>query len=236
MTKYDAKREAEMQPRDRVLFAAERLFAEYGIEAVSLRKIASVAGHGNTNAVKYHFASKAGLVQAIFMHRVREMEGTRRSLLARAQQDGMQNDALILLKIMALPHLEIVDEHGKHPFAHFLAQYLLRYQGAPLEDPEVQPVFEVTALRQLLELLESRIFYVPKTLARTRISLCLQLFISMIVNADNDPSIECRGDQFHALVDDTLEMMVAAFTTPFRYGAQPRDDLQGMLNAGKILA
>lgn len=220
MTRHDPKGGAGMQPRDRMLFAAERLFAEHGIEAVSLRQIASVAGHGNTNAVKYHFASKAGLVQAIFMHRVREMEDTRRSLLAKAQQDGMQNDALTLLKIMALPHLDIVDEQGRHPFAHFLAQYLIRYQGPPMEDPEVQPAFEAAALRQLLDLLENRIFYVPRKLVRPRISLCLQMFIGMIVNSDNDPSIDCRGAQFHELINDTLEMMVAAFTTPFRHCAE----------------
>lgn len=51
--------------RERILDAAERLFAENGIEGTSLREITGAAGV-NLAAVHYHFGSKEALVGAVF--------------------------------------------------------------------------------------------------------------------------------------------------------------------------
>jgi AcrR family transcriptional regulator len=45
--------------------AAERLFAERGIDAISLREVSAEAGQGNNSAVSYHFQSREGLIDAI---------------------------------------------------------------------------------------------------------------------------------------------------------------------------
>ena len=52
-----------MPTERRLLLAAERLFAEHGIAAVSLRAIMAAAG-ANVASVHYHFGSKATLVEA----------------------------------------------------------------------------------------------------------------------------------------------------------------------------
>ena len=49
---------------------AERLFAERGVNAVSLREIGAEAGQRNTGAVRYHFGTKEALVNAVFEHRM----------------------------------------------------------------------------------------------------------------------------------------------------------------------
>ena len=46
--------------KEQILNAAEKLFAEHGIEAVSLRSIISEAGV-NLAAIHYHFGSREGL-------------------------------------------------------------------------------------------------------------------------------------------------------------------------------
>jgi AcrR family transcriptional regulator len=51
--------------REAILAAAERLFAEHGVNAVSLRYISETAGQGNNTAVSYHFGSKTELIRAI---------------------------------------------------------------------------------------------------------------------------------------------------------------------------
>jgi AcrR family transcriptional regulator len=57
--------------RDAILAAAERLFAEHGVYAVSNRQVSEAAGQGNNAAVGYHFGTKADLVRAIEQkHRV----------------------------------------------------------------------------------------------------------------------------------------------------------------------
>ncbi|WP_405686446.1 TetR/AcrR family transcriptional regulator [Streptomyces sp. NBC_01387] len=51
--------------RELLLSAAERLFAEHGVVAVSNRQVSEAAGQGNNAAVGYHFGSKADLIRAI---------------------------------------------------------------------------------------------------------------------------------------------------------------------------
>ena len=44
--------------KEQIVLAAEGLFAERGIEGVSLRQIGTAAGNGNNSAVQYHFGTK----------------------------------------------------------------------------------------------------------------------------------------------------------------------------------
>lgn len=59
-----------------LLDVAERLFAEQGIDATSLRRITSQADV-NLAAVHYHFGSKEGLIQAIFARRLDPLNADR---------------------------------------------------------------------------------------------------------------------------------------------------------------
>ncbi|MBR8740793.1 TetR/AcrR family transcriptional regulator [Nocardiopsis sp. MG754419] len=63
--------------RETILVAAERLFAEHGLAAVSNRQISQEAGQGNNTAVTYHFGSKAGLVRAIVRKHTEQVEEIR---------------------------------------------------------------------------------------------------------------------------------------------------------------
>ncbi|WP_433518939.1 TetR family transcriptional regulator [Nonomuraea sp. CA-143628] len=69
------------QTRSRILLAAERLFAEHGVFAVSNRQISEAAGQSNNAAVGYHFGSKADLLHAIVEHHTTLMERIRERLL-----------------------------------------------------------------------------------------------------------------------------------------------------------
>ncbi|EOD69700.1 TetR/AcrR family transcriptional regulator [Amycolatopsis vancoresmycina] len=51
--------------RERILAAAERLYAEHGVLAVSNRQIGEAAGQGNNTVVGYHFGTRADVVRAI---------------------------------------------------------------------------------------------------------------------------------------------------------------------------
>ena len=50
--------------------AAQRLFAERGIDAVSVNEITIAAGQKNRNALQYHFGNRNGLLQAIIDHHI----------------------------------------------------------------------------------------------------------------------------------------------------------------------
>ncbi len=51
--------------REELISVAAALFAERGVDAVSLAEINRVAGQKNNSAVTYHFGSKVGLIEAI---------------------------------------------------------------------------------------------------------------------------------------------------------------------------
>ena len=51
--------------QEAILKAAERLYVEHGVFAVSNRQVSEAAGQGNNAAVGYHFGTKADLVRAI---------------------------------------------------------------------------------------------------------------------------------------------------------------------------
>ncbi|HEU5027119.1 MAG TPA: helix-turn-helix domain-containing protein [Spirillospora sp.] len=65
-----------------IIRAAERLFAQHGIDGVSLRQIGAEAGNGNKSAVQYHFGTKELLLQAICEHRLPDIHERRRILIA----------------------------------------------------------------------------------------------------------------------------------------------------------
>lgn len=71
-----------MSTKDRILAAAEELFAEAGIAATSLRQITGRAGV-NLAAVNYHFGSRDALIEAVFERRLKPLNEER---LARLDQ------------------------------------------------------------------------------------------------------------------------------------------------------
>ena len=50
---------------NRLILAAEAEFARAGIQGASLRRINALAGQRNTSAVRYHFGSREGLLEAL---------------------------------------------------------------------------------------------------------------------------------------------------------------------------
>ena len=70
-----------MTTQARLLEAAERLFAERGIDAVSLREITRESGARNAIALQYHFRDRAGVVAAIVAKHEPGIEAARHALL-----------------------------------------------------------------------------------------------------------------------------------------------------------
>jgi len=55
--------------RGRILDAAERLFAQHGLEATSMRMLSAAAGC-NLASTNYHFGGKEGLIREVFRRRL----------------------------------------------------------------------------------------------------------------------------------------------------------------------
>jgi AcrR family transcriptional regulator len=106
-----------------IIECAERLYAERGVNGVSLREIGAAAGQRNTGAVRYHFGSKAGLLSAVFEHRMTEANTLRERMLDEADAAGRGMEQRTLVEALVLPLAALLGEPGRPSwYARFLAQ------------------------------------------------------------------------------------------------------------------
>ncbi|HVZ13903.1 MAG TPA: helix-turn-helix domain-containing protein, partial [Bauldia sp.] len=68
--------------KERILTAAEQLFAQRGFDGASLRQLTAAAGV-NLAAVNYHFGSKDRLVEEVFRRRLDSLNAHRLAALAK---------------------------------------------------------------------------------------------------------------------------------------------------------
>lgn len=92
---------------------AEQLFAERGVNGVSLREIGAAAGQRNTAAARYHFGSKEGLIDAIFQHRMESINARRVAQLDEIDAAGRGNDLDALIDAYLDPLSEQLGEVGQ---------------------------------------------------------------------------------------------------------------------------
>lgn len=76
----------QFSTKERILGAAEELFAQQGFSGTSLRQVTTRADV-NIAAVNYHFGSKENLVNEVFRRRMDEMSTQRLSMLRKAQKE-----------------------------------------------------------------------------------------------------------------------------------------------------
>jgi AcrR family transcriptional regulator len=106
--------------RAAILDAAERLFAERGVLAVSNRQIGEAAGQGNTAVVGYHFGAKQDLVRAVVHRHTTRIEGLRAAALTATE--GL-SDVRAWLGCLVRPLTGYLDALGAPTwFARFHAQ------------------------------------------------------------------------------------------------------------------
>jgi len=116
------------ETRERLLAAAERLFAERGLAAVSVRAIAAKAGV-NWSLVGYHFRGKHGLLAEVYTRHCTALNSERLRLLADARRSGLQLEAVI--EAFVRPALGAIQ--GRKGESHFSRlRAMLAAEDAPL--------------------------------------------------------------------------------------------------------
>ena len=94
--------------KERILNAAERIFEEQGLEAVSLRAVTGEAGV-NIAAVNYHFGSKAALLKAMTQRFFTSVNAEQLQRLAALEEQGRAVTVRGLLVAYATPIFALFD-------------------------------------------------------------------------------------------------------------------------------
>jgi len=112
--------------KQQLVLTAERLFAVHGIDGVPLRQIGTEAGMANKSAVQYHFGSKEGLVEAILVNRLDDLDRRRALLQARTPADDLRG----VIEAHHLPLIELAEDEDCY-YLQFLEQ--LGHKVHPLD-------------------------------------------------------------------------------------------------------
>ena len=155
--------------RELLILTAERLFAEQGIDGVSLRQINWAAGQRNLSATHYHFGSKESLIAAIYAFRMGRVNERRLALLDRIEAEGRQSDVRALVEGIVTPVMEEIDSGpgGAH-YIRFLAQ-VIGHPQLRLED--VRSSRHADGLQRIAAHLRHALPHVPPRISGQRIGL-----------------------------------------------------------------
>lgn len=151
------------ETKGRILVVAERLFAQQGIEATSLRQITTEA-EVNLAAVNYHFNSKDELVKNVYLRRIRPMNEARLERL-RLAEEHHPGDLDVLLDAFYEPVLELAHSlTGEFTVGKFLGRLYTEPHGVASavltqEMGETVKRFSTALTRLLPHLTQREIFW-----------------------------------------------------------------------------
>ncbi len=124
--------------RQSLLRAAERLFAERGVEAVSLREINRSAGQRNATALQYHFGDRRGLLRAIVRKHEGEVEARRHALLDQWESDASPDLRDLAAALVRPAAAKLGDTDGGPEYLRIMGQIYGRpdpvFSSASLDD------------------------------------------------------------------------------------------------------
>ena len=186
--------------------AAERLFAERGIEGVSLRDVSAAAGQRNHNAAQYHFGDRLGLVAAVYENRMRIVNARRHEYLAGVDDDDVRG----LVAAVVVPLVEVVAE---------IDGWYARFQARARWDTEAWDALQrvpsgdsfTTAMKKLSRTLSD----LPSAVRRSRLDQLMTLVLGTIAGWEAGQSRLSA----EALENELISTGVAVLTAPVLQGA-----------------
>ncbi|MEM1402009.1 MAG: TetR/AcrR family transcriptional regulator [Pseudomonadota bacterium] len=199
--------------RERILDAAEALFAEHGYDGVTLRQISTQAGV-DVALASYHFGKKLDLFQAVFDRRAASLNDSRREALHACQDKAGKRGPTVEQIIEAfLRPLELAQETGDEGWRHYLA--LIAYiNNSPYWGPRMMSQLFDELVQEFIEALkkalpgarEEDIYWCYHNL-----SGALTLTLANTGRIDKLSRGKCHSADFQAAYDHMIPFTAAGF-------------------------
>ena len=198
--------------------AAEQLIAEKGIDGVSSREVARLAGHKNHSAVNYNFGSYEGLVEALIWHRSAPISQQRKelfaALLAAPAAPSLEDLVGLMVRPMAA---QLLAPAGQHHFLNLLSQLLTRdhWQQVFLENRRRD-----NTLQRIGEQVEARLHaLLPSAVCQERLQRLGSQIVHCVAEWDSRiraGTLEATPEALNWRIEDFIVCSVAALTAPTR--------------------
>jgi AcrR family transcriptional regulator len=204
-------------PKDKMLDAAEKLFAHHGFDGVSMRQLTLEAGM-NVASVNYHFGDKESLYAAMIARRLRPLNEARLAALEQAEREAGGQPVPIsrIIEILVRPVFELSKDKSRG------GPYIIRIVGRSLAEPlpfmdailaaEFQPTMARfgQAVRRSVPQLSPEDFL-------WRLSFvygAMQHTFSMLHRMGEFTRGICRNDDHEGALRRFIEFAVQAFSVP----------------------
>jgi len=214
MTATAIKDNRSFRTRDALIRAAETLFADCGIEGVSINTITRAAGQNNRNAVQYHFGSKHGLLQAIFDKHGPGLTARREALLDELQGVDM-SPARRIASILVLPLVEkLDDEDGGAAYVHISAELIVS-NTLSYTLPE-SAVFQLPRETKLVTLMCEELRHFTPEVLRQRVMLANILAfhgISDHARLRDNPALDALSRDTEFMASNLIDSVAAILDT-----------------------
>lgn len=189
--------------------AAERLFAEQGIEGVSLRDVSLAAGQKNHNAAQYHFGDRLGLVAAVFENRMTEVEARRKPLV----DDAADGDIRGLVTAIVVPLAEVVAETDC-----WYARFQARLRWEPTSWEALQRVATGGSFARAMRRLDDALGDIDKPIRRSRLDQLMTLVMGTLAGWEGARERGQARLAVETLEQELITTGVAVLTAPVLQG------------------
>ncbi|MBV6754884.1 TetR/AcrR family transcriptional regulator [Rhodococcus opacus] len=186
--------------------AAERIVAERGLAALTLRDVQSSAGQSNKSAAKYHFGSREGLLDAVIEARMSPVNGRRQEMLdalaAQPERPRVRQAVEALIQPLAAETLGRTESR--------YARFLVQATHDPGLADSIQHHMSAASFRRVRELL-TELAPVPRDVAEWRVVNIINLNLVTLARWErHDRSLQ----QTAAIISDLVTTCVAVLETP----------------------
>ena len=147
--------------------AAQRLFAERGIDGVAIDQILAAAGQRNKASLHYHFGSKLDLVRELVVDGAKIVDEKRQAMVDQLERDGKLTVRNIV-EALVLPVLELYSVTGQSTYLRMIANLQLNNRAVLRE--ALANTWN-TGYRRCTEHMVGIVKHIPEPILRQRLSL-----------------------------------------------------------------
>ncbi|MFV0297442.1 MAG: TetR family transcriptional regulator [Hyphomicrobiaceae bacterium] len=215
---------AVTETRERLLNAAERLFAQHGIDSVSMRQINREAGQKNTSSIHYYFGSREAIIEAVIERRMSAINTRRMRLIEELEAAGRQGELAELVAAYVRPlATQPGTGNGSNAYVRFLAQ---AYASSGIDVLKIARGRWDQSLVDLVRLISACLPEIPRNVVRERILNFFRIVVYVLADRERD-ILTGRTSRnrmpLDAQVEDLISTQASALAAPHRMsGRQDR--------------
>lgn len=209
--------ETDSKTRQKLLLTALRLFAQQGLDAVSMRTINTASGTKNSGAVHYYFGNKQGVIAAIVAFITAMTDEHLTAVNLAAVKEAVANHQVTLREVLRESFLPTFMLPDNYPWGQSAIKFLSRLMLE--EDPKILDILNKHSekgLSQLLEILTVALPTIPENILKLRLMFSMNNLVHGTAEVKTLKNTPLGDLSFHGadLLEHILDYLEAGLAAP----------------------